>query len=58
VGDLYLAIQRLALPAVGVMVSQLTSVTDEEYKRTTKEALTVTDQFRSSTRFRLICATK
>ncbi|KAI8330463.1 S-adenosyl-L-methionine-dependent methyltransferase [Chlamydoabsidia padenii] len=57
-GELYLAIQRLALPAVGVMVMQLTFVTEDEYKETTREALAVTDEFHSATRFRLVCARK
>ncbi|CAO3584727.1 unnamed protein product [Absidia cylindrospora] len=57
-GELYLSIQRLALPAVGVMVTQLTSVTNEEYEDTTKEALAGAKEFKSTTRFRLIYAKK
>ncbi|KAI8088717.1 S-adenosyl-L-methionine-dependent methyltransferase [Halteromyces radiatus] len=57
-GKLYLAIQRLALPAVGIMVIQLTSVTEEEYQETLKEAFSAANQFQSSTRFRLVYAKK
>ncbi|CAO3642637.1 unnamed protein product [Cunninghamella blakesleeana] len=53
-GELYLAVQRLALPAVGVMVVQLTSVTSDEYKKAVKETFEAFDDYNASNRFRLI----
>lgn len=57
-GDMFLAIQRLALPAVKVMITELTDVTAEEYDDNLELAFKEVDQFQVSTRFRLIYATK
>lgn len=57
-GELFLAIQRLALPAVKVMITQLTSITSEVYDANMEEAFKEVDQYEISTRFRLIYATK
>lgn len=57
-GKLFLAIQRLALPAVKVMITELTSVTSEVYDVNMEKAFKEVDVFNVSTRFRLIYATK
>ncbi|KAL7311914.1 hypothetical protein PS15m_009624 [Mucor circinelloides] len=57
-GELFLAIQRLALSAVKVMITQLTSITSEVYDANMEEAFKEVDQYEISTRFRLIYATK
>lgn len=57
-GKLFLAIQRLALPAVKVMTTELASVTSEVYDANMEEAFKEVDVFNVSTRFRLIYATK
>ncbi|KAI8890271.1 S-adenosyl-L-methionine-dependent methyltransferase [Backusella circina FSU 941] len=57
-GKAFLEIQKLALPAVQVMVTQLTPVTAEEYEKTMKEAFEEVERYTISTRFRLIYAIK
>lgn len=57
-GELFLSIQRLALPAVKVMITELTDVTEIEYNDNLKLAFKEVDEFHISTRFRLIYATK
>ncbi|KAI9314330.1 S-adenosyl-L-methionine-dependent methyltransferase [Dichotomocladium elegans] len=57
-GVVFLAIQRLALPAVKFMVTQLTPTTKEEYDNTVQEAFEDAMTHQVSTRFRLIYATK
>ncbi|GAA5812060.1 hypothetical protein MFLAVUS_005509 [Mucor flavus] len=57
-GEIFLAIQRLALPAVKVMITELTDVTAKEYDDNLELAFKEVDQFQISTRFRLIYATK
>jgi hypothetical protein len=57
-GDMYLAIQRLALPAVKVMITELTPVTSEQYDENFSKVLEEVDHFNISTRFRLVYATK
>ncbi|KAI8982041.1 S-adenosyl-L-methionine-dependent methyltransferase [Mycotypha africana] len=57
-GELFLAIQKMALPAVKVMVTELTKVTDEEYEENLKEAYEEVEKYQVSTRFRLIYASK
>jgi hypothetical protein len=56
-GEMFLAIQRLALPAVKVMITQLTPVTSAEYDANLELAFKEVDQFNISTRFRLVYAT-
>ncbi|KAI8070393.1 S-adenosyl-L-methionine-dependent methyltransferase [Gongronella butleri] len=59
IGKLYLAIQRLAMPAAGVMVTQLTSVTESAYKAAVEQALDeVMHKYECSTRFCLIYGRK
>jgi hypothetical protein len=58
IGELYLDVQRLALPAVRVMITELTSVTTQEYKDNLALAFKEVEQFQVSTRFKLIYATK
>ncbi|KAG2225682.1 hypothetical protein INT45_012154 [Circinella minor] len=58
-GEMFLAIQKLALPAVKVMVTELTSATPQEYDQTVQQALIEeAHSHQVSTRFRLIYATK
>ncbi|KAJ8662616.1 hypothetical protein O0I10_001578 [Lichtheimia ornata] len=57
-GELFLAIQHLALPAVKVMVTQLVSVAEDEYDKTVKQAFDEANTGNVSTRFRLIYAKK
>jgi hypothetical protein len=57
-GDMFLAIQRLALPAVKIMVTELLSVTSEQYDYNLIKAFEEVDHFNISTRFRLIYAIK
>lgn len=57
-GDLYLAIQRLALPAVKVMITELTAITSEQYDENLAKAFEEVDHFNISTRFRLVYANK
>ncbi|KAI9496042.1 S-adenosyl-L-methionine-dependent methyltransferase [Zychaea mexicana] len=57
-GEMFLAIQRLALPAVKVMVTELTNATTEEYDKTVKQAFEEANTHQVSTRFRLIYASK
>ncbi|CAO3638056.1 unnamed protein product [Cunninghamella echinulata] len=57
-GNLYLSIQRLALSAVGVMITKLTSVTEEEYKETLNEAFNSSKECNISNRFRLVYGKK
>ena len=58
-GEMFLAIQKLALPAVKVMVTELTSATSQEYDEVVKQALFQEAHcYQVSTRFRLIYATK
>ncbi|KAI8367952.1 S-adenosyl-L-methionine-dependent methyltransferase [Choanephora cucurbitarum] len=55
-GKMFLAIQKLALPAVKVMVNELTSVTSEEYEANLAEAWEEFDTMKTSARFKLIYA--
>ncbi|KAL0074839.1 S-adenosyl-L-methionine-dependent methyltransferase [Phycomyces blakesleeanus] len=57
-GDRFLAIQRMALPAIKVMVTELTSATGEEYEATMTQAFDETTSHQTSTRFRLIHGSK
>ncbi|KAI9305782.1 S-adenosyl-L-methionine-dependent methyltransferase [Cunninghamella echinulata] len=57
-GKLYLSIQHLALAAVGVMVTKLTSVTEKEYKETLNEAFNSSKEYNISNRFRLVYGKK
>lgn len=57
-GELFLAIQHLALPAVKVMVTQLVSVAEDEYDQTVQQAFDEANTGNVSTRFRLIYAKK
>lgn len=57
-GEMFLAIQRLALPAVKVMITELTDVTAKEYDDNLELAFKEVDVSQISTRFRLIYATK
>lgn len=57
-GEMFLAIQKLALPAVKVMITELTDITNEEYDANLELAFREVDEFNISTRFRLIYATK
>lgn len=57
-GEMYLAIQKLALPAVKVMITQLTPVTSEEYDGNLELAFKEVDECNVSTRFRLVYAAK
>ncbi|ORX49782.1 S-adenosyl-L-methionine-dependent methyltransferase [Hesseltinella vesiculosa] len=56
VGDLYLAIQKLAMPAAGVMVTELTPVTENQYRQMVKKALDEVLHYQCATRFRLVYA--
>lgn len=57
-GDMFLAVQRLALPAVKVMITELTDITHEQYEANLELAFKEVDRFNISTRFKLIFATK
>ncbi|KAI7868679.1 S-adenosyl-L-methionine-dependent methyltransferase [Mucor mucedo] len=57
-GEMFLAVQKMALPAVKVMVTELTEVTSEEYDKNLELAFKEADERQISTRFRLIYATK
>ncbi|KAI9251344.1 S-adenosyl-L-methionine-dependent methyltransferase [Phascolomyces articulosus] len=57
-GEMFLSIQKLALPAVKVMVTELTDTTVEEYDKTEEQAYKEALSHQVSTRFRLIYATK
>lgn len=57
-GDMFLKIQHLALPAVKVMITKLNLAGSEEYDANLKEAFCEVDQYKLSTRFRLIYAIK
>lgn len=57
-GEMFLAVQKLALPAVKVMITELTNVTSEQYDSNLELAFKEVDEFNISTRFRLIYATK
>ncbi|KAG0184134.1 hypothetical protein DFQ28_011715 [Apophysomyces sp. BC1034] len=57
-GELFLAIQRMALAAVKVMVTELAGVMEEEYLTTMEKALEEAGQYQAFTRFRLIYGTK
>ncbi|KAF7720901.1 hypothetical protein EC973_005789 [Apophysomyces ossiformis] len=58
VGRMFLAIQRMALAAVKVMVTELVHVTEEEYLNTMAKALNETNSYHPFTRFRLIHGVK
>lgn len=57
-GQLHLAIQKLALPAVEVMVTELTPITSEQYNVALEQAFKEVDQYKASTHYKLIYATK
>ncbi|KAI8640016.1 S-adenosyl-L-methionine-dependent methyltransferase [Parasitella parasitica] len=57
-GELFLDIQRLALPAVKVMITELVSVSPQEYDDNMEEAFKEVNQYTISTRFRLVYARK
>lgn len=57
-GELFLAIQKLALPAVKVMITELTAVTSQQYDDNLVLALKEVDEYQVSTRFKLIYAHK
>ncbi|KAI8388510.1 S-adenosyl-L-methionine-dependent methyltransferase [Radiomyces spectabilis] len=57
-GEMFLAIQKMALPAVKVMVTELTSITSVEYDETVEQAFKEADTHRVSTRFRQIYGRK
>lgn len=57
-GELFLKIQELALSAVGVMITKLNVVGNDEYYGNLKTAFDHVEHYKSATRFRLIYATK
>ncbi|KAI8078284.1 S-adenosyl-L-methionine-dependent methyltransferase [Gilbertella persicaria] len=57
-GNMYLGVQHLALPAVKVMINELTSVTNEEYEANLEEAFKEFNTREISTRFKLVYAHK
>ncbi|KAI7868757.1 S-adenosyl-L-methionine-dependent methyltransferase [Spinellus fusiger] len=53
-GERFLAIQRLALPAVKVLVTELVGILPEEYERVMQRAFEEADTYETTTRLRLI----
>lgn len=57
-GEMFLAVQKMALPAVKVMVTELAGVTSDEYDVNLEQAFKEAEEFQISTPFRLIYASK